>query len=49
MGKKKKKNLGKSDIGGGSAYGEYKPKDWERITGPKQPKAKREVNPVNIV
>ena len=38
MGRKKKKGT-KSDIGGGSAYGEYVPKDWERPIPP-TPKAK---------
>ena len=45
---KKKKKGSKSDIGGGSTQGTYEPKDWEYITGPKAPKAKREVNPVNM-
>ena len=45
----KKKKGSKSDIGGGSPQGTYKPKDWEYITGPKAPKAKLNgPNSVNV-
>ena len=44
---KKKKKGSKSDIGGGSTQGTYEPKDWEYITGPKAPKAKRKGHDVD--